>query len=102
MNKFIVILLVLIAVSANAEIWFIQVPKEEAASFAQSLDYLKPDSPYTTRYTLPIYSPIATVATALVPVDKNASGAVTAEQWANKLATMPEEFIPQLPVASEE
>lgn len=80
------------ALSAHAAIWYLRVPIEQVDAYMARLDALKGSSPYTLHYTQPVFSPMATVTTALLPIDERAQALLTPEEWASKLDQMPAEF----------
>lgn len=63
------------------------------ATMMDRLDVIVVGQPGTSHYTAPIYSPMATVTTCLLPLDDRAETVLTPEEWASRLATMPVEFV---------
>lgn len=100
MEKFYIKILALFMVVSTplfAEWAYLVVEKEQLASRMTELNTLVVNMPGTTKYTSPIYSPIATVTTVLVLVDDRAKSVLTEEEWNSRLATMPVEFIREVP-----
>lgn len=94
MKKLILVLslLAMAILPAFAQIWYIQIPKDQVETYMTKLDVLKGPSPYTLHYTAPIESKMATVTTVILPIDERAQTVLTEEEWNNKLVDMPEEF----------
>ena len=77
---------------------YILVSKENCAEVCQRLDSLiEQYKPHTLRYADPIQPNDPQYPYVLIPIDDRAQAALTPEEWASRLATMPAAFIPPDP-----